>query len=86
MKLPRPHRNNVLMLNLSALSLLCLLILVGAFFYTGGFDNGGSFLPATQGADAQEATQIWVTWGVVVAVPLITGILWIFRLKVPSGR
>jgi hypothetical protein len=69
------------MLNLSAASLFCLVVLVGLFVY-----SGGTIMPATQGADAMEAAQTWMMWGVVVAVPVITGILWVLRLKTPSGR
>jgi len=78
--MPRLHRNNTLMLNLTAVSLFCVLVLVVLYRY-----SGGAFLPATQGADTQEATEIWLMWGVVVAVPLITGVLWVLRLSKRSG-
>ena len=80
MRLPRPHRNNVLMLNLTAVSLFCVLMLTGLFLY-----SGGSLLPATQSSDTQEATQTWLMWGVVVTVPLITAVLWILRLSERGG-
>ena len=47
--MPRPRRNNVLMLNLTAASLFCVLVLVGGYIY-----SGGRLLPATQGSDTQE--------------------------------
>ena len=78
--MPRPHRNNVLMLNLTAFSLMCLLVLVGGYFY-----SGGSLLPSTKGSDAGEAIQIWIMWGVVVTVPLVTAVLWVLRLTARSG-
>lgn len=63
------------MLNLTGLALFCLLTLVGLSFY-----RGESVLPATEGANAGEAAQIWIMWGAMVAVPLITAILWVVRL------
>ena len=80
MGIPRLHRNNVLMLNLTAVSLFCMLVLVGGYFY-----SGGSLLPATQGADTPEATRIWIMWSGMVAVPLITAVLWALRLATRSG-
>jgi cytochrome bd-type quinol oxidase subunit 2 len=80
MRMPRRYRNNVLMLNLTAVSLFCVLVLAGLFLY-----SGGSLLPATQGSDTQEAMQTWLMWCVTVTVPLITAVLWILRLSERGG-
>ncbi len=76
----RPYRNNVLMLNLTAASLVCLLFLLGLFIY-----KSGNLLPSTKGADAGEAAQMWIIWSVAVALPLMTGVLWVFRLTKRGG-
>jgi len=68
------HRNNVLMLNLTAISSFCLLVLVG------GYLHSGSILPATQGASQREAAWLWAISGLLMGLPLITGVLWVFRL------
>lgn len=78
--MPRPYHNNVLMLILTAASLFCLLFLLGLFLY-----RSGSLLPSTKGADTGEAAEIWIIWSVAVAVPLITGVLWVFRLTKRGG-
>jgi hypothetical protein len=67
--------NSTLILSLTAVSLLCLMILVGLYFY-----SGGTILPATNGAGPSETLEIWVSWSVIVAVPMITAALWIIRL------
>lgn len=77
--MPHPHRNNGLMLSLTAFSLLCLMILVGGFVY-----SGGSLLPYTQHAGTEEALGIWIMWGTTVALPLVTSLLWVLRLS--EGR
>jgi len=76
----RPYRNNTLMLNLTAASLVCLVFLSGLFIYT-----GGNLLPSAKGADAGKAAEIWIIWSVAVATPLITGVLWVFRLTKSGG-
>ncbi len=76
----RPYRNDALMLYLTAASLLCLVFLLGLFIYT-----SGDLFPSTKGADAGRAAEIWIIWSVAVAVPLITGVLWVFRLTKRGG-
>ncbi len=68
------------MLNLTAASLFCLLFLVGLFIY-----KSGNLLPSTKGADTSEAVEIWIIWGVAVAVPLVTAALWVARLTESGG-
>jgi hypothetical protein len=72
----RPHRNEALMLILTAISLFCLMVLAGLFVY-----SGGSLLPSTLGAGVGETAQIWIMWGIVVAVPLVTAMLWVMRRR-----
>ena len=55
---------------LSALSVVCGLILWGTTVYS------GSILPSTQGASPDERRSIWVLWSVIVAIPSIT-VLWL---------
>lgn len=74
MELPRPYRNNILMLNLTTFSVLCLLILVGACFYS------GSLIPLTPGAGSRE-TSVWIMWSVIVGLPSATAVLWLLRLR-----
>ncbi len=73
----RSHRSNVLMLNLTAFSYFCLVILVGLYLYS------GSVTPKTAGASSQVTTRIWISWSVVAGLPLITGVLWIMRMMLP---
>ena len=68
------------MANLTAISFLCLLVLVGGYLY-----SGGSLLPSTKGAETPEATQIWIIWGAAAALPLITTVLWLIRLATRTG-
>ena len=72
----RPHRSNVLMLNLTAVSSFCALVLLGLFAY-----RGGSLLPATDGAGSQESLGIWIMWGILIAVPAVTAVLWLLRMR-----
>jgi uncharacterized membrane protein len=80
MGMPHPDRNNTLMFNLTGISLFCVMVLIGLYVY-----SGGSLLPSTQSADGREATQTWLLWVIVVAVPLITTVLWILRLTTRRG-
>jgi hypothetical protein len=66
-------RNNTLMLNLTAFSLVALLFLVGLFLYS------GSILPGTQGASSGEAALMWSVTALAIGLPIITGVLWILR-------
>ena len=79
MKMERFYRNETWMLNLSALSLLCLLIELGLWAYA------GSPLPQTRNAGDTEKLVIWVIWIAIVAVPFVTALLWLVRLRA-SGR
>jgi hypothetical protein len=78
MNMPRPSLENLLF-PMSVISALCLFVLVGLFFYS------GSLLPATQGADQSDTTQIWIIWGLLVGFPLATSGLWIIKLAWRRG-
>jgi hypothetical protein len=73
------YKNNVLMLNLTAFSLLFVLIEVGIFLYS------GSMLPGTGGAGPTESFLMWSVSCLLIGLPVLTAVLWIFRL-VRSGR
>ena len=68
------YRNNALMLNLTAVSLFCLMVLTGLYLYS------GSLLPATNGAGALERASIWLLWIALIGLPLLMGVLWAMRL------
>ena len=70
------HKNNTLMLVLTAISLFCLLVLAGLYRYT-----GGSILPQTQNATAGEARELWIEWSFLVIIPVLTAVLWAVRLS-----
>jgi hypothetical protein len=69
------HKNNVLLLNLTAVSFFCLIVLAGLYRY-----SGGSILPAINNAGPGEALSIWVMWSLIVGVPAMTAALWMIRL------
>ena len=48
--------------------------------------KSGSLLPSTRGADTGEAAEMWIIWSAAVAVPLITSVLWVFRLTKRGGH
>ena len=72
------YRNDTLRLNLTAFSLLCLLILVGGLAYH------GSLAPETKGATSGEAALMWSLTVLLIGLPVITVIIWVRRLA--SGR
>ena len=74
MRMPRPHQNIHVMLTLTIFSVVCILILVGGYFYS------GSVVPSTSGASPEEARSIWTHWMVIVAIPSVTLALWVLRL------
>jgi hypothetical protein len=74
------HRNNTLMLMLTALSLLCLLFLVLLFLYS------GTLFPQTPGASSGEATLMWAVIAVMIGLPVLTGALWLIRLASGSRK
>ena len=51
---------------LGGLSSVCVLILLGLYLYS------GTFLPSTEGAGRAEAAGLWLTWTVLVLVPIAT--------------
>jgi hypothetical protein len=55
--------------------MLCLLILIGVWAYA------GSPFPQTQGANDSEEAELWIEWSIIVAVPTITALLWLLRLR-----
>ena len=68
------HKNNTLMLVLTAISSFCLLVLAGLYAYT-----GGSILPQTQNAPPREVWELWITWSAFVLIPTVTAVLWLLR-------
>ena len=61
---------------LVALSMLCILVLILLFLYT------GNVFPSTKGASSGEAAAIWGTWVLLVIFPLLT----FYLLWHKSGR
>jgi membrane protein DedA with SNARE-associated domain len=63
--------DNPLFLILFALSMLCLLFLLGLYAYS------GSFVPWTKGLTAAEARWLWIEWSPIVVIPAVTLIWWL---------
>jgi len=62
------------MIILTLVSLWCLLILVGGYFYT-----GSTILPQTQNMTSDEALRLWIEWSIIFAIPVVTAVLWTLR-------
>ena len=69
------YRNGLVMWFLTALSALSLLVLLGLWVYA------HRLIPMTEHAVTSEALTTWAMWGVVVAIPLITAVLWLLRFR-----
>ena len=76
----RLYRNGAVIIALTAVSAFCLFVPVGVWLYA------GSPLPQTQGATAAEARELWIEWSAIIAVPIVTTVLWIFRLTDRSAN
>lgn len=66
-------RDDIILI-LATLSLLCALILLGLWRYS------GSILPAVTGSSAVESASMWVVWGILVGLPIMTVALVLFRI------
>lgn len=62
------------LIGLVGMSLSCLLVLAGAWAYS------GSFLPSTDGFTAESLT-IWLIWSALVVVPLVTASAWFIAAR-----
>lgn len=58
---------------LTAISILCVMVLIGLYAYS------GSFLPNTVQSEGGRATVTWILWGVVAGIPSLTLVLLIGR-------
>ena len=71
-------RNDTLLVMIS-LSLICILFLIGLYFYH------GSFLPSLKGASSGKRLEILAIWGTSVAIPSLTlGLLLLKFLRKPG--
>ena len=75
------HKNNTVLVVLTAISLLCLLVLLGGYRYT-----GGTILPQTQNATPAEVQELLFEWSSLVIIPVVTSVLWAVRLWTRRGK
>ena len=63
------------MLNLTAFSLLSVIILAGGLAYH------GSLFPETGGASGPKAALMWLLTVLLIALPLFTSVMWVLRIS-----
>ena len=75
-----PRSDNTMMLILTAISVLCLVTLVGLYVYS------GSVFPSTQQSGEIASLIMWASWVLMAGTPVVTGLLWLRRLLPQNVR